>query len=196
MSNLTELTTRPPKPPPPPSGPRGWEDWKTYVGLLQISVSSIGTLTNLLIIVLYIMYRSLRQLNGFHLMLLLAIGDFLTCLGDTLSIALTIPDRMFNARDFFPKMTTMSCLFYISPGIVGQQWSILIACVIAIDRIRAIKSPLVYRNENHQRTAAIICAIVAVYSVCGTVGAAISLQIDLTVICTHSSSLQLLKYCS
>jgi hypothetical protein len=41
----------------------------------------------------------------------------------------------------------------------------LVSCVIALDRLRAIRMPLNYRNSNHKRFAYLIGGITAAYSV-------------------------------
>src|SRR5690349_9461467 len=112
----------------------------------QIILNSIGTFTNLIIILMYCKYATLRSMNAIHLITVLACGDFLLTAG---SLVNSVKSIFADFSYAMPAITKLSCILILSPSYIGRQWSIIGVCLIAFDRLRAIRSPLLYRNKNH-----------------------------------------------
>ncbi len=136
----------------------------------QITLNSMGTFTNLIIVLMYCKYATLRSMNAIHLITVLACGDFLLTAGSLVNSVKSI------CADFsypIPAIAKLSCILLNTPSYIGRQWSIIGACLIAFDRLRAIRSPLLYRSTNHAQFGRRAAVMVAVYCIVAIVVATI-----------------------
>jgi hypothetical protein len=143
----------------------------------QIVLNSLGSFTNFIIVLMYCKYPTLRALNAIHLITVLACGDFLLCFG---SIANCVKSLFTDFSYMTPIVTKMACILFNTPSYVGRQWSQIGACLIAFDRLAAIRSPLTYRSKNHAQMGRRAAFLIAVYSI-GAIAVATILQKNLYV---------------
>jgi hypothetical protein len=139
-------------------------DFRMTTTTIQFVIDTVGITTNLLIVFLYLTRTQLRAINGFHLMFILALADFLICFGDMMFASRRLIQFFFNV-DLSQPIKRYWVMLYCLPHYTGLQLSQITSCIISIERIRAIQFPVHYRNSKHKRNAYVIGVLATIYSI-------------------------------